>query len=187
MVAQDQRRLVAEVADQSRALVEIEGDALVVVVADPIVEHRRMLVDVQQAFLQAGDGDAGAGMRVQDAVDLRPRHVHGAVDDEAGVVHGITGVLDDVALVVDLDQARRGDLVEHHPIGIDEEMLGLARHPRRDVREDEIVHAEMGDEAIARGERDAHLALVGLARFGPVGKSGDTRHGRPRGLSDRRY
>src|SRR5215813_648517 len=48
MVAQDQRVVLAEVARQPRALVELKGAALVIVVAEAIVEAHRLVGNRQQ-------------------------------------------------------------------------------------------------------------------------------------------
>jgi len=75
-----------------------------------------VLADRQQAAFHRRHGDAGARVRVDHAVDLRARLVHAAVDDEARlVVAEVERVIQHLAVVVDLHQVRRGDLVEHQP------------------------------------------------------------------------
>jgi hypothetical protein len=51
-----------------------------------------------------------------------------AVDDEAGVVDAVAGarVLHHLAVEIDLHQARRGDLVVGHAVGVDQEVAFLA-------------------------------------------------------------
>src|SRR3954447_20129706 len=115
-------------------------------------------------------------MRVEDAFDVVARRVHRAVDDEAGLVDGLIGAPDDVAVEVDLDQARGGDLAEMQTVGIDEEMVGRTWYARRDMGEDEIVHAEMRDQPIAGGEFDAHLLLGQGVRRGRRAEGGGGRH-----------
>jgi len=44
--------------------------------------------------------------------------VDGTVDHKVGLVDAVTGQLDLVALNIDLEQGRGGDLVEHHAVGI---------------------------------------------------------------------
>jgi hypothetical protein len=85
--------------------------------------------------------------------------VDGAVDDEARRVHGPLARRELLAVRVDLHQAARGDLLEEHPVGVDEERVVLARDAGRDVREDEVVPAEVGDEAVAGGEIDPERAF----------------------------
>jgi hypothetical protein len=71
-------------------------------------------------------------------------------------------VVELVALGVDLDEGRRGDLVEQQTVGIDEELVVVPRHARRNVVIDQVVHAEPGDHAIAGGELDADLPFAGV-------------------------
>src|SRR6516162_661052 len=40
-------------------------------------------------------------------------------------------------------------------------MARLTRHPRRIVGQDQVVPAEMGEQAVAGGEIDPHLPLLG--------------------------
>ena len=70
-----------------------------------------------------------------------------------------------VAVEVDLHQARGGDLVVGHAVGVDEEVAFLAGHARRDVVVDQIVHAVVVDQAVARREIDARLPTL-RARHG---------------------
>jgi hypothetical protein len=79
----------------------------------------------------------------------------------AGLI-GYGDVQDDAAVDVDLDQARGRDLLEQHPVGIDEEMVLRARDARGDVREHQVVPAEHRDQAV-RG-REVHALLPFLGR-----------------------
>ena len=65
--------------------------------------------------------------------------------------------LHDPAIEINLYQARGGDFVIGHAVRVDEEMAFLARHARRDVVVDEVVHAEMMDQAVAGGEVHARV------------------------------
>ena len=95
----------AQVAGHARALVHIERDAFVVVVAEHAVHAQGMLTQGQQAGFLGGHGNPGARVGVDHAVHLGPRLVHAAVDDEAGAVHAQPGgIVDHVAVLVDLDQ-----------------------------------------------------------------------------------
>jgi len=82
-----------------------------------------------------------------------------AVNDETGLVDRVVAVLDEVAVEIDLDQARGGDLAEMQPVGVDEEVIIRPRHARRDMGEDEIVHAEMRDQPVTGGKLYADLLL----------------------------
>ena len=79
------------------------------------------------------------------------------MDDEARRVDDVVGVLDDVALEVDLDQVRRRHLAEMDPVGIDQEVFLAPGHPRRDMGREQVVHVEMGDEPVTGGEIDADV------------------------------
>ncbi len=61
---------------------------------------------------------------------------------------------------IDHDQAGGGDLVEHQAVGIEQEAVLLTRQARRQMSEDEIVHAKMGEQAVGRGEIAADLPFL---------------------------
>ncbi|MNT08245.1 hypothetical protein D3C72_1429810 [compost metagenome] len=126
-------------------------------VGQPGQREHRLLRNRQQARLLRRDGDAVRGMRVHHAADFGARLVHGAVDDEAGRVDVIRRFQHGLPFVVDLDQARRRDLVEHHAVGVDQELVRRIGHARRDMREDQVVPAEVGHQPVGRGKVDAHL------------------------------
>jgi signal transduction histidine kinase len=159
MVAQDEPRVFAEIGHEARLLVVAEGDAFVVVVAERGEGDGRLLRDGQEAVLLRRHRDAGRRVDVEDAGDVAARRVDGAVDHEAGRVHRIRARLELLAARVDLHEARRGDLVEQHSVGVDEEAVSFAGEAHGDVREHQIVPAEMGDEAVARGQVHAEIVL----------------------------
>ena len=97
-------------------------------------------------------------VKVHDAAGVLARLVDGRMDGEAAGLMLIRSRVS-FAVEVDLDQARRRDLLEHHPVGIDQEVMVRARHARRNVGVDEVVPAVQGDEAIAGGEIDALVPL----------------------------
>jgi len=82
----------------------------------------------------------------------------GAVDRVARRVDLVGAVHQLVAGLVDLDQARRSDLVEHQSVGVDQEIIG-ARHLGRDVGEDQVVPAMQRHQAIAGRQVDTGLPL----------------------------
>ena len=70
------------------------------------VDAQRVLADRQQAVFLRRDGDTGAGVSVYHARDFGPRLMHGAVDDESGVINAeACRIVDDVAVLIDLHQA----------------------------------------------------------------------------------
>lgn len=80
------------------------------------------------------------------------------MDGEAGRVDAVLALGELVAVQVDLDEARGRDLVEHQPVGVDEEVMLGAGHAGGDVGVDQIVPAVQRDEAIG-GEVDPLLPL----------------------------
>ena len=150
----------AEIGDQTRLLLVVQGHAFVVVVAEAGQDEDRELRDRQQAALLRRDRDAVQRVGVHHALHVVARRMHRAVDDEAGRVDRERRLLQHLAFDVDLDQARRRDLVEHQAVGIDQVVLG-AGDPGGDVGEDEIVPAEQGDQAVGGGEVEASLPFVG--------------------------
>src|SRR5260370_3838 len=86
VVAQAQYRLWANVPLQPLPLVEIERDALVVVVGKAAIEAQRPLGQGEQPLLLRTDRNAGFGVGVQDAAGVGPHHMDGAVNDTAGTV-----------------------------------------------------------------------------------------------------
>ena len=156
VVAQDQRGLVAEVSDETRLLVVSQRRALEVVIPEAREHGDRMLREGQQARALGRHGHAVQGVGMEDALGVVSRGVDRAVNHEAGGVHGKRRVLHLVALQIDLDQAGRRDLVEEQPVRVDEELVGGARHPRRDVREHQVLPAEVRHEPVAGSQIDAH-------------------------------
>ncbi|SPA30435.1 hypothetical protein CBM2637_B100267 [Cupriavidus taiwanensis] len=179
VVAQDHLLAAAQVGHQPRFLVLAQRHAFIVVIGEPAQREHRLLRDRQQPLLLRGHGDAVRGMRVHHAADFGPRLVHGAVDDEAGRVDVIRRVQHGLAVVVHLDQARRRDLVEHHAVRVDQELVRRVRHARRDMREDQVVPAEVRHQPVRGRQVDAHLPFgVGDAVFYGFDEL-DLRHVRP--------
>ena len=82
------------------------------------------------------------------------------------------GFVEFVALHVHLDQARRGDFVEHQAVGVDQELLLAARDRGRqlgaDVGEHQIAPAVQGHQPVAGGQVDAQGPFVGVHGVGFV-------------------
>ena len=85
--------------------------------------------------------------------------MHAAVDHESGEVDAQPGgIVDDVAVLVDLHQRRGGDLLEHESIGIDQQVLGSG-HPRREMRVDQVGPLEQRSELVGGRKIAAHFPL----------------------------
>ena len=127
----------------------------------------RSLRHGQQAAFERRYGHRRPRVRVDHARHFRPRRMHGAMDNVAGLVHAVAkgseiGRAENLAIVVDLDQARRGNLLVQHPVGIDQKRALLTGYARRNMVGDHVGHAVELDQAITRGKIDARLPL----RFG---------------------
>ena len=149
--------------DDALALVEVDRRALVVVVADVADEADRGLRQRQQPAFHRRHRHAGAGVGVQHAGDIRPRLVDRAVDHVARLVDAVVGVglPDDLALDVDLHQARGGDLLVEQAVEVDQQVVLGARDARGDVVVDEVGHPVRVDQPVAGGEIDPRLPLLG--------------------------
>src|SRR5258706_2380744 len=118
-----------------------------------------MLAQRQQPVLLHRHCDTGTRMRVDDAIDLRPRLMHATVNDEAGIVHAQPGhIVDDVTFMVDLDDARRSDLVEHESIRIDQDVR-RTWHTRGEMREYQVGPAELACKLVGRRKFATHFPL----------------------------
>ena len=63
-----------------------------------------MLAQRQEPILHGRDRDAGLGMGVNDAIDVVTSAMDRAVNDEPGFVHGSVGLVDEIAVEIDLDE-----------------------------------------------------------------------------------
>jgi hypothetical protein len=102
---------------------EVHRDAFIVVVRKLAQDDRGLLRDWQQTALLRRHTDARARMGVQHTAGVFTHFMHGAMNDEARRVHFIRCGQQRTALHIDLDQRRGRDLLEHQPIGVDEEMV----------------------------------------------------------------
>ena len=133
---------------RSRSATSIAGPSYVAVEADRCLRQR------QKAALHRRDGHAGARMRVQYAGNVGPRFVNSAVDYVTGLVDVVVGIglPDDVAVDVDLHQARGCDLLVEQAVEIDQEVVLGAGNARRDVVIDEVGHPVFVYQAVAGRE-----------------------------------
>jgi len=112
VIAQHQDGLVADIRDQPQLFLGVDCDALVVVIVQAGQHEQRVPRDRQQPVALGRDRDAVLGVHMQHALRVLARGMHRDVDGEARRTHRIAVVEDDTAFEVDLDQARRRDLVE---------------------------------------------------------------------------
>ena len=157
VVAQQHDRLVAKVVDQALALIEVERDALIVVIGEPWQGDQGMLGERQEALGLGGDGDALVGVHVNHVLGVLARGVDGRVDGETRRIDEIGRVLEDVAVKVDLHQRRGGDLLEEIAVRIDQELVLRPWNPGGNVGVDQVVPAFARHKAIEGGEIDADL------------------------------
>ena len=120
-----------------------------------------MLRQRQHAFLLGRNGDAVHAVHVQNAPGVVARRVNRAVNRESGRVDLVGTVADLAAVEVHLDEAGGAYLIERHTVRVDQEVMLRPGNPRRDMREDEVVPAELGDEPVARSQVDSLLPLGG--------------------------
>ena len=167
VVAKDHRVLAAEVGNEPLALAPVEGRSFILVIGDMARKSHGGLRQRHQALRQRAHGCPGAGVRVDDAFGIVPGAVHGAVDHIAGGIDRVVviGLQDGLALEVDLDEARGGDLLIQHAVGIDQHVLVGTRHARRDVVVDEVRHAVERNKPVAGGEIDARAPFLGGHSF----------------------
>ena len=134
------RHLWAPRSATSRALSSVVRDALEVVIADVAVEPHRP-GERQEPAIARGNGLARHRVRVQHACrSWRAMWIALWMTKPAGfTLYGVSSSI--FAVHVDLDQARRGDLLEEHAVRIDEELVLGAGNAQRNVIVDEVVPA----------------------------------------------
>jgi hypothetical protein len=141
--------------------VVIEGYALIVVIPQRRKNERRLLRNGEHATTLRADRHAGAGVRMEDALDVLTPGVYGAVDYESGTVDWQRRLAHLLALLVHEDKRRGGDLLEEQTVGIDEEVMLRPGKAGTDVREHEVGPAVAGNEPIAGRQVAAQLPLFG--------------------------
>ena len=129
MVAQHQDRLAVHALQHARALVGLHRDAFEVVVGDLAVELGGVEVGHRQPALGAGHRQPRGGVGVHDAMGLVDVPVHRGVRGEARRIDRPLAVGEDVAVEVDLDEVRRGDLGVVQAERVDEQVPLGPRHP----------------------------------------------------------
>ena len=161
VVAQDHGLAIAKVAHQRFLFGFIQHDALIVVIGD-LQETHGGLCQWQQATLERRYGHRGPAVRMNHAANLGTRGVHGAVNDGPRPVQPVAEIAvvrrgEDVAVMVDLEQARGGDFLVHQAVGVNEEAALFARDARRNVVSHHVGHPVKVHQPVTRGEIDARL------------------------------
>jgi hypothetical protein len=83
VIVHDHRPVLSEIAVETLALVEILGNSLIGVVADPLVEANCLLRDHAQAAFEPGNRHADISVNMHRAVHIRPRTQDTAMQREA--------------------------------------------------------------------------------------------------------
>lgn len=160
VVMQHQEIVLAQIRLQAGLFLVIERHALIGVIAQAGQYKQRLLADGQYTLLLRTHRYARSSVSVQHAGHVVAHFVDGAVDGVARRVDIVGALHLLIAGLVNLDQARRGDLVEHQPIGVDQEIFS-ARHLGRNMREDQVIPTVHGHQAIAGREVHAGLPFGG--------------------------
>ncbi len=161
MIAHDHRVMRPEILHQPLALIKVDRRSFIVVITDVADKADGRLRHRQEPALHRRNRHAGPCMGVQHASDVLPRLVDRAVNHIARDIDAVIGVGlgNDVALDIDLDQARCRDLLVKQPVEIDQQMVG-AGNARGDVVIDQVGHGIGVDQAIAGGEIEPGLPFL---------------------------
>src|SRR4029077_1066730 len=151
--------LVAEVARDAWSLANVRGWPLEVVVCDPAHQSQGFLTYRQQALSLGGHRGTETAVRVDHPVQVGRGHVNGAVDHEPGGVRRIVRFAQEIAVLVQLDEGRRSDLVEEHPEWVEKKMLG-AGNTRREMGVVQVGPAVDGSQSVRRGKVHARLPFL---------------------------
>jgi hypothetical protein len=181
VIVQQHDVLVSQIPLQTRTFVEIERDAFVVVERQIRNHQLRGLVQRQEPLLRRRYGGAVRGMQMHDASCVLAHFVNRRMDREAGRVDGIGGFRHRLTRKINLDQTAGGNLLEHHPVGIDQEMMFGTGDARRNMGEDQVIPAVEGDEPVTGGQIDADRRFGGgrRRRFEWLNLSGHASSPRP--------
>ena len=155
MIAQNHHRVVAEIGAQARAFIGIERQAFVIVIGDFPIKHLGMLRQWQKSTLEHRNRHSGAGVIMDHALDVGPRGMDRAVNDESRRMKIERRLVDNFAVEVDLDQAGGGGLIEHQSERGEQEMFLFAGYPRRYVGKDQLAPPVVICEAKKSRELDA--------------------------------
>jgi hypothetical protein len=136
VIAKQHDVVAAQVALKPRPLIEVERDALIVVIGEVRKNELRRLIERQQTGRRGRHRGPVGRMQMDHAARVLADLVHRRMDGEARGIDGIRGVPQSVAVGINLDEARCGDLLKHHAIWINQKAMLGSRHPGRDMSED---------------------------------------------------
>lgn len=159
MIAKDEDIVVTEVPSETLPLIHVQAGAFEIVIADTAVIPERVDADGEYTAGQGSDGHPGGGVGVDDAMNIRSKHVNGAVDDETGWIDLLGWISNDVCVLIDFHQVRRADFVEPPGIRIDEKVLG-SRNAGARMGLDQVAPTKVIYQAVESGEVDAQFALL---------------------------
>ena len=114
MIAKQHDVVAAQVALKPRPLIEVERDALIVVIGEVRKNELRRLIERQQAGRRGRHRGPVGRMQMDHAAGVLADLVYRRMDGEARGIDGIRGVSQSVAVGIDLDEARSGS---HSPVG----------------------------------------------------------------------
>jgi len=89
VIAQEHRGIRPEIGDESWPLGEIEGDALVVVIAEAAAYDHRRLIERKQTFGLCRDADARDRVEMQNALCVFASRVNSAMNGEARSINAV--------------------------------------------------------------------------------------------------
>ena len=113
-------------------------------------EHGAVVAHGRKLFAERREGDGVFRMRVDHAVDVRPRPHHLGVDVDLVVAGPVARHL--VAFDVDGDDVVVGHLLDADAAGLHQEFVGIVRQARGDVAPDVVALAFVDQDAAAVDE-----------------------------------
>ena len=129
----------AEVLGEALPLFVGRDQAFIVVVADRPKPHRILIATLNEPLLLHRYRGHVFGVQMDDALRLRIGVVDALVEREREFVRYLVARHDMIAFVVELVQARGGDFLEQKVRRMHEELVRVARHARRQMRDQTFV------------------------------------------------
>jgi len=84
----------------------------------------------------------------------------GAVNGETGRVDVEIVWIDLVAFLINAHQAGSRNFLEHHSVGVDQEMMLVTGNSHREMGEDKVVPAVESNQSVGGGKVNAKLPLL---------------------------